>query len=144
MQRRQFVLFTGAAFTVLPLASCGGGDDDGGGSGGQAGSAAGSSGSAGKGGSGGSGGGGACSDDLTATTTISDAHDHMVTIPLSDIVAATPGSFMFTMVSGHTHTIDLSADDFDTLKSGGSVTKTSSVTTGAIGPHQHDVTLSCV
>src|SRR5688572_21799775 len=137
MKRRQFVLFTGAAFTIVPLASCGDDDDDDDDNGGSAGTSAGTN------GSGGSGGGGACSDDLMATSTIDDAHDHTVTIPLSDIVAAMPGSFTFSVVSGHTHTIDLTAADFASLKSGGSVTKTSSVETGAIGAHDHDATLTC-
>lgn len=101
------------------------------GGGGTAGSggSAGSSGSAGTSGSGGSGGGAAdmCTEDVTALCSPSDGavdgHTHTLVIPLADIMAGVTKSFESSEDVGHTHCVELTAEDFDTLKSGGVVKK---------------------
>jgi hypothetical protein len=64
-----------------------------------------------------------------------------LTIAKADIDAAVDGkTFMLSMVLGHTHTITMSAADWTTLKSGGTVFKF----TEATGTNQdHCVVLSC-
>lgn len=90
------------------------------------------------GGAAGSGGGtsNACTADLTAE--IFDNHDHELHIPLADIEAGVEKTYDTTGSATHCHTVTLTAADFATLKSGGSVTKHSCINTN------HQYVLGCV
>lgn len=90
------------------------------------------------GGASGSGGGtsNACTADLSAE--IFDNHDHELHIPLADIEAGVEKTYETTGTANHCHTVVLTAADFATLKSGGSVMKTSCTGTN------HQYVLGCV
>jgi hypothetical protein len=78
----------------------------------------------------------ACTTDLTAE--IFDNHDHELHIPLADIEAGVEKTYETTGSANHCHTVTLTAADFATLKSGGSVTKHSCTGTN------HQYVLGCV
>lgn len=73
-----------------------------------------------------------------AEATEVDDHPHGLTIPADQLQPGTP-LMGLTMSGGHPHTIDLTADDVDTLLGGQSVTVTSSFDSG----HDHQVTIGC-
>jgi hypothetical protein len=116
-------------------------------------------GSGGSSGTGGSGSGGSsadakvdtgpaimCADPLpTSQLPDSTGHTHMLFVPLSALSATTDQSELTTGFpmdsSGHFHTVTLSVADLATLKGGGSVTKTSSVSGDPA--HSHMYMVSC-
>jgi len=117
-----------------------------GGSGGKSGGAgAGGSGGKASGGSGGmSGGGGAgggmCTADVVAKISCPHSPPHMLTITKADIDAAVADKvFTLSQAAGHTHTITMTAADWTTLKSGGTVFKF----TEAGANQDHCVVLKC-
>jgi hypothetical protein len=68
---------------------------------------------------------------------ISGNHGHTLNIPLADITAGTQKCYDASGTAGHAHYITLTAADFTTLRSGGSVTKYS------CNGGDHQYTLSC-
>lgn len=102
--------------------------------GGSAGSSGGTS-----GGTGGSGGtsGEACVADVVAE--ISCPHDHALTVPAADIMAGVTKSYDIEGLATHSHIVEITAEDFATLKAGGTVFKF--VEAGDF--QDHCVTLSC-
>ncbi len=101
----------------LLSAACGGDDDDD---------------SSSTGGTGG-GGGNACS------TSIAMNHAHQMTVSAADVSAAANKTYDIAGSAGHSHTVELTADDFAELASGTIVIVTSSTDEG----HSHDVTITC-
>lgn len=78
--------------------------------------------------------------DGAADTLITANHGHALLIAPGTLLPSTPLTLIGIQGdSVHNHTIDLSADDVDTLLGGGSVTVTSS-----FFGHDHDVTVECV
>jgi hypothetical protein len=149
--RKEFLVLT---FTLIgSTAAIGNCDDDDndnitglGGRGGTTGTA-GTTGTGGTGGSGGTGTGGgagtgaqACSDPL-AEMQLSDStgHVHTVTIAASTLNSTTAQMFPTSVTAGHQHTVTLQPADLSALKSGGSVTVTSSVA----DLHAHMFSVSC-
>jgi hypothetical protein len=100
----------------------------------------GSGGDPGNGGSpgvGGSGGGGtnACKGSVSAT--ISENHQHVLVISLDDINAGMEKTYMSRGSSKHNHSLLMTAQDFQDLKDGKSVTINNSE------GHTHEWTLKC-
>jgi hypothetical protein len=117
---------------------------NGGSASGAGGSASGAGGSSGSGGSAGSGGEICTSDLTTGGNGISiSGHPHTLTVPLGDVVAGVEVTYSRGVTgSGHTHSFVLTAAEFDTLRSGGTVAK--SVFNGASdSTHFHTVTIQC-
>jgi len=152
--RKEFLVLT---FTLIgstaAIGNCDDNDNDNitglGGRGGTTGRA-GTTGTGGTGGTGGAGGtgtgGGAgtgaqsCADPLPETQ-VSDStgHMHSVTIAASTLNSTTAQMFMTSVTLGHQHTVTLQPADLSALKSGGSVTVTSSVA----DLHAHMFSVSC-
>lgn len=120
-----------------------GGSGTGGSAAGTGGSTAGSGGeggaSAGAGGDGGSGGMAADACDAMIAAEISMNHNHILEIPLADIMAGATKAYETTgMAPGdHTHWVELTAADFTTLQGGGTVKKYS------CSGGDHEYVLSC-
>jgi hypothetical protein len=72
------------------------------------------------------------------STSISNNHGHTLTISISDITNENAG--FYTLTGGHTHQIDLSVSDIQTLKDDLSLTVTSTSNAG----HTHQVVIKCV
>ncbi len=89
-------------------------------------------------GTGGSGGrmASACSGNVPAT--ISGDPNHMLSVPLADIVAGSAKQYSIKGTSPHDHTVALTATDFQNLNKGQQVVKSSQG-----GAHTHQVTLQC-
>jgi hypothetical protein len=107
-----------------------GGGTSGGGTGGRGGGG-GTAGTAGQGGTTGTGGGvqAGCTDPLPSSQLAdSTGHTHSVMIAASTLNATTAQTFDTTLAAGHMHAVTLEPADLTTLKNGGTVTKTSSVT----------------
>jgi hypothetical protein len=68
---------------------------------------------------------------------------HVLDIPLADVMAGGMQSYLATG-SMHTHDVDLSAADFATLDSTGTVIVMSGPANGMMGGHTHMVTINCV
>jgi hypothetical protein len=122
-------------FALVPVAaSCGSDDGEDGGSVGTAGTGA----TGGTSGNGNGNGNGGC-DGIGATTSVDDAHSHFVCVPAADLEAppAAGATYETTNVSGHTHTIDLTMVQLQSLASGESVGVEASLVNG----HTHAVTL---
>ena len=64
----------------------------------------------------------ACSEDILSAE-ISNNHGHTLEIPLADIDAGVETTYDATGDSGHCHEVVLTADDFATLRAGGTVIK---------------------
>ena len=78
-------------------------------------------------------------------TLISGNHGHVLTIPMADLTSTSPKTYSIMGSATHDHSVTLNAADFALLRSGGSVTVTSSVTDAAgIGSHSHAVTVTCM
>jgi len=84
----------------------------------------------------GSGTPGTCSSS-DANVSIGSNHSHLVTVTKADVDAATDKQFTLSG-GGHSHTFTLTTVDFSTLKSGSSVSKTSSN-----DGHSHALTITC-
>jgi hypothetical protein len=72
-------------------------------------------------------------------TADSTGHTHTVTIPASTLNATTAQTFMTSVAAGHQHNVTLQPGDLSALKSGGSVSVTSSVT----DLHAHQYSVRC-
>ncbi len=64
----------------------------------------------------------ACSDAVIVAA-ISQNHGHALEIPLADIEAGVEKTYDASGTAGHCHEVTLTAEDFATLRAGGSVTK---------------------
>ncbi len=64
----------------------------------------------------------ACSEDILSAE-ISNNHGHSLEIPLADIDAGVETTYDASGDSGHCHEVILTAEDFATLRAGGSVVK---------------------
>lgn len=121
----------------------GSGGASGGGQGGSAGSQAGGgaggtqAGAAG-GGQGGSGGGGdACMDAIEAEISLNHEAPHALSVPMADIMAGLTKVYNAQGASSHPHYVELTAEDFATLRAGGTVKKVS------CNGGDHEYVLSC-
>ena len=131
LTRKQFLGAMGSGTVVLWLQACGGGG--GGGMGG-------ANGGGGGGMGGGYGGGGG---NLTCGATgaaISGNHGHTLTIDEADLTSTTDKTYNIMGSASHSHTVTFTAAQLSMLKSGQSVTVTSSTTEG----HTHNVTATCM
>jgi len=81
-------------------------------------------------------GGDACA---SVSSEIASNHGHTLEVPLADVTAGDARSYDIQGTSGHTHTVDVSADDFATLLADGSVMIDSSLDSA----HTHTVTIVC-
>ncbi len=77
--------------------------------------------------------------DITAVSTVSNAHTHTVGVPASDQMKAVATTYTSSTDSAHNHQVTLSASQLSTLAAAGSVTVTSSSST-VTGNHTHDFT----
>ena len=68
---------------------------------------------------------------------ISLNHGHELTIPIADIMAGAAKIYDARGTSAHSHFVELTADDFATLRSGGTVKKVS------CNGGDHEYLLSC-
>jgi hypothetical protein len=125
LSRKEFIGkvlgMTGLGLGLTAVASCGGGGSSPGG-------AAGTSGS----------GGNAC-EAHPPSDTISANHGHTLTVTQADVAAGVLKMYSIMGTAAHDHTVSVTSNSFDTLKSGQSVTITS--TTNA--DHSHSVTIVC-
>ena len=108
----------GVCTAGLLSAACGGDDDDD---------------SNGGGGSGGGGSGTACG------TSIAMNHGHQMTVSAADRMAAADKTYDIAGSSDHSHTVELTAEDFTDLAGGTILSVTSSFDNG----HDHEVTITC-
>jgi hypothetical protein len=77
--------------------------------------------------------------------TISNNHGHALTIQTSDLASTMDKVYSIAGTAGHDHTITLTAAQLATVRGGGTVTVTSTVTNAPVfGSHSHDVTVTCV
>ncbi len=76
----------------------------------------------------------ACSD------TIANNHGHVLTIALADLDSATDKTYDIQGSADHTHSVTLTVAQLATLKSGGSVSSTSTTSFA----HQHEITVTCM
>jgi hypothetical protein len=104
----------------------------------QGGSGQGGSGQGGTGQGGAGGGGDLCTAMVTADISLNHAQPHVLEIPLADIMAGAEKTYDTTGPATHCHRVTVTAADFDTLKSGGSVTLVS------CNGGDHEYVLSCV
>lgn len=150
----------GAAAGISAVPGCGGDDDDGsvepidqtsaaggsratgaGGSPAVGGSGGADAGGADVGGSGGASGGsggdtvGACETDVELV----NAHVHDVSVPADDVNAGEAMTYELSTVAGHTHSIELTADDLAMLAGGATIEVESTVNSG----HSHTVSVTC-
>ena len=158
MTRKDFIVLTftlvGSAATVAACGSSGATPIDGGitGAGGTAGTtglggAGGSAGAAGAAGQGGAGGGTttACKDPLPEVQDPDQLmHVHTVTVPAATLSATTDQPFTTSTAAApgqtpHTHNIVLTAAHLATLKGGGTVDVTSTISVG----HLHTYSIGC-
>jgi len=130
MTRKRFLQGAAGGTVVLLIQSCGGGGGGGGATtmttgGGYA--------------------GGMMPPTACGADAITNNHGHALSIPVADLDSTTDKVYSIAGTAGHDHTITLTAAQLATLKSGGSVTVTSTVTNAApFGAHSHDVTLACM
>jgi hypothetical protein len=66
---------------------------------------------------------------------------HALVVPMADVQAAVEKVYDIMGVATHTHTITVTADDFNMLKMGGTIMKTS--TPFDFDGHTHVITISC-
>jgi phage gp45-like len=81
---------------------------------------------------------GTCSRGASATT-ISANHGHSLTVSKADVAAATAKTYSIKGTSSHAHQITITAAQFGQLKSG----RTVSVTSSLVLSHVHTVTVAC-
>jgi hypothetical protein len=111
----------GVGVGVAAVAGCGGGG-----------------GPSGTGAAGTSGGANAC-DAHAPTDTISANHGHALTVSQADVTAGALKLYSIMGTAAHDHSVTLTSNSFGTLKSGQSVTLTSTTNAG----HSHNVTIIC-
>lgn len=78
-----------------------------------------------------------CLRDLVIAE-ISLNHGHALEIPMADIIAGVEVTYDASGAAGHCHAVTLTAEDFATLRAGGSVTKIS------CNGGDHEFVISCV
>jgi hypothetical protein len=79
-----------------------------------------------------------CSRGASATT-VSANHGHSLTVSKADVAAATAKTYSIKGTSSHAHQITITAAQFGQLKSG----RTVSVTSSLVLSHVHTVTVAC-
>ena len=129
LTRKQFLGTLGGGTVVLWLQACGGGG--GGGYGGGSGTGGGTG--------GGYGGGGNLSCGASGAN-ISGNHGHTLTINEADLDSTTDKTYNIMGTAGHNHTVTFTPAQLGQLKSGQSVTVTSTMASS----HTHDVMARCV
>lgn len=72
--------------------------------------------------------------------TIAANHGHVLAIALADLDAAADKTYDIQGSADHTHSVTLTVAQLRTLKSGGSVSTTSSTTLA----HQHEIVITCM
>jgi len=72
-------------------------------------------------------------------TAISGNHGHALEFPKTDLDSMADKNYNIMGTADHNHSVTLTVAQLATLKAGGSVTVTSSTTSG----HSHDVTVGC-
>ena len=80
-----------------------------------------------------------CLTNGANATAISSNHGHSLTVSKEDIDAGVDKTYSIQGSSGHNHTIVVSSDNFNTLKS----SKTIKIESSRDSSHRHDVTVSC-
>jgi hypothetical protein len=75
--------------------------------------------------------------DVSATSSVSNAHSHGANVPASDQMKAVAVVYTTTNVMAHDHQVTLSATQLASLASGGSVTVTTT-SSAVTGVHTHD------
>ena len=99
-------------------------------------------GTGGSAGTGGSGGGSGCANPGEMIgTNHPQGMQHTMTVTAADITAGVEKVYMIQGMSGHPHSVTLSAANFATLAGGGTVMATS--TSNGVPAHTHVVTVSC-
>lgn len=106
-----------------------------GGAGAGQGGTAGNAGTFGGGNGGSAGGGNACDGDIEAEISLN--HMHALTVPMADIMAGVAKVYDTKGAAAHSHYVELTADDFATLRSGGTIKKLS------CNGGDHEYVLSC-
>ena len=78
-------------------------------------------------------------DGIDATSTVVDAHDHMVCVLTSDLTnpPAAGVTYTSTNASGHTHSVTLTHDQLAAVEAGTEVTVTSSVAVDTYNGQSH-------
>lgn len=77
--------------------------------------------------------------DITATSTLVNAHTHTEGVPASDQLHPIDVTYTTSASASHTHNVTLTAGQLTTLAGGGSVTVTTTAST-VTGNHTHDFT----
>lgn len=75
-----------------------------------------------------------CTDSIAAN------HGHVLAVALADLDSATDKTYDIQGGADHTHTVILTVSQLRALKTGVSVSTTSSTTLA----HQHDIAISCI
>ncbi|HKY39269.1 MAG TPA: hypothetical protein VJN18_25200 [Polyangiaceae bacterium] len=86
--------------------------------------------------------GGDDDDDSSGTgcgTSIAMNHGHQMSVSAADQMAAADKTYNIAGSANHSHTVELTAEDFADLAGGTIVSVTSSTDAG----HSHDVTITC-
>ena len=67
-------------------------------------------------------------DGIDSTSTVNDAHDHMVCVPTTDLTNPPQGGARYTTTNdgGHTHSVTLTQAQLASIESGDDVTVTTS------------------
>ncbi len=119
MTRKEFIDALAGGTVLLVFSGCGGGGD------------------------GYSGGGGMMSSG-GCTETIAQNHGHVLVIATADLSSTTDKSYDIHGTADHTHTVTLTAAQLAQLKSGASVTVSSTTNASmTYGTHFHSVSVSC-
>lgn len=109
VSRKEFLIRLAAGTWTLMVAGCGGGGDD---------------------------------DDappLACSASIDGNHGHVLNIPVADLDSAVARTYDITGGAGHAHTVTFSAAQLASLKSGNSVSVSSSLSSG----HSHAISERC-
>jgi len=77
--------------------------------------------------------------EVSSTSTVVNAHSHIVTVPASDQLHPADTSYTSSSSLSHVHMVTLTASQLASLATGGSITVTSTANT-ATGNHTHDFT----
>jgi hypothetical protein len=73
---------------------------------------------------------------------ILDNHGHHVVVTAAELLAGGGLTLSTTGSAAHRHTLTLTADDVARIRSGETITKTSSNDVGLFGPHEHVLTFN--
>jgi len=80
-----------------------------------------------------------CLDNGANATAITSNHGHSLTVSKADIDAGLEKTYSIQGTSGHDHTIIVSADNFNTLRT----SKTIKIESSRDNSHRHNVTVTC-